>query len=221
MLRVRGSLGSLLVFTCNIGILISFVVGYLVSYAWRPILLLVFPIGFLLSFVNFPETPAFLLRQGREEEAQKSLRYYRNLPDDDESTGTMLKVAIEELRQMHQPSSDIETSADIGVADNSTDWSAFSELKDKLVGHLNSLHFLLTDTRHGRKALVIGVALIVSSMLCGCFVLLTYSADVFFQSGITMSSNLAAILMGVIQLCGAYVSTVLVDRTGRKVRLIS
>lgn len=121
--RVRGRLGSLLVFSCNTGILISLVVGYLVSYAWRPILLIGFPVVFLLTFVNFPETPAFLLRQGREEDAQKSLRFYRNLPDNDESTVTMLKIAIEELRQMHQPSNDVNEVN----ADDSTDWSAFSE----------------------------------------------------------------------------------------------
>lgn len=90
-----------------------------------------------------------------------------------------------------------------------SDWDAF-----------NSIIVILPDTRHGRRAVVIGVALIVSSMICGCFVMLTYSADVFNHSGITMSPKLAAIILGVMQMFGAYVSTVLVDRTGRKVRIV-
>lgn len=58
--------------------------------------------------------------------------------------------------------------------------------------------------------------LIFGSQFCGCFAMLNYTADIFAQSGSTMSSNVAAILMGVVQLLGAYVSTVLVDRAGRK-----
>lgn len=47
--------------------------------------------------------------------------------------------------------------------------------------------------------------------------MLSYTADIFAKSGSDMSSNMAAIIIGLIQLIGAYMSTVLVDRAGRKV----
>lgn len=78
--------------------------------------------------------------------------------------------------------------------------------------------FIISDTRHGRRAVIIGVALMFACQLCGCFVMLNYTGEIFASSGATMSSNVAAIIMGAIQLLGAYMSTVLVDRTGRKVR---
>lgn len=76
-----------------------------------------------------------------------------------------------------------------------------------------------TDTHHGRRAVLIGLVLCSSTQLCGCFVMLIYTDEIFSHAGVAMSTNLAAIVMGIIQLMGAYASTVLVDRTGRKVLL--
>lgn len=65
--RVRGSLGSLLVFSCNIGILFAFVLGNYVSYIASPIILLAIPVAFLVSIVFFPESPQCLMKNGNEE----------------------------------------------------------------------------------------------------------------------------------------------------------
>ena len=61
-----------------------------------------------------------------------------------------------------------------------------------------------------------GVALQFLEQFCGCFVLLFYAATVFKQAGSNLSPNVSSIIIGIIQLCGAYVSTMLVDRAGRK-----
>lgn len=67
----------------------------------------------------------------------------------------------------------------------------------------------------------IAFALIVLCQFCGCFTMLNYTSVIFAESGSDMSANTAAIIIGVIQLIGAYISTVLVDRAGRKVILIT
>lgn len=72
----------------------------------------------------------------------------------------------------------------------------------------------------GRRAMSIAFALIALCQLCGCFTMLNYTAAIFAESGSDMSANSAAIIIGFIQLIGAYISTVLVDRAGRKVILI-
>lgn len=74
-------------------------------------------------------------------------------------------------------------------------------------------------TRAGRKAFIIGVALILMHELCGCFTMLNYTALIFRQSGSAISPNLSAIIVGAIQLLGTYVATFLVDRIGRKILL--
>lgn len=68
--RVRGTLGSLQYLSCNIGILIAFVLGHFLSYGMSPIVLLCLPILFLISFSIFPETPQFLLSRGLDSVSQ-------------------------------------------------------------------------------------------------------------------------------------------------------
>lgn len=64
---VRGSLGSLLVLNCNIGILIAFVLGNYLSYTTGVIVLASLPILFLIVFPFFPESPQYLMKSGNEE----------------------------------------------------------------------------------------------------------------------------------------------------------
>lgn len=70
-----------------------------------------------------------------------------------------------------------------------------------------------------RKAMLVGLVLAATNQLCGCFAMINYTATIFRESGSTLTPNASAIVVGCIQLCGAYASTILVDRAGRKVRL--
>lgn len=49
--------------------------------------------------------------------------------------------------------------------------------------------------------------------------MLTYSSTIFIEAGSSLSPNLSSIAIGFMQLMGSYVSTLLVDRAGRKVSL--
>lgn len=62
-----------------------------------------------------------------------------------------------------------------------------------------------------------GMAIMIIHDLCGAFTLVNYTAKIFVDSGSDLPPNESAIIVGVIQLIGTYVSTILVDRTGRKV----
>lgn len=64
LFRVRGTLGSLLILTCNAGILFGFIIGNYFEYFAQVKILLTVPILFLLSFNLFPETPEYLLLCG-------------------------------------------------------------------------------------------------------------------------------------------------------------
>lgn len=75
-------------------------------------------------------------------------------------------------------------------------------------------------TTVARKAMVIGLMLSALNQLCGCFAMINYTATIFQEAGSNLTPNSSAIVVGAIQLFGAYVSTILVDRAGRKVCLI-
>jgi hypothetical protein len=55
----------------------------------------------------------------------------------------------------------------------------------------------------------------------GTFALLSYASLIFDEAGSTLSSNNSAIVVAVNQLFGVYISTILVDRAGRKVLLMT
>lgn len=64
---VRGSLGSLMMLNCNVGILFAFIVGNYLSYDTQHIILASVPIIFFITFSFFPESPQYLMKSGNEE----------------------------------------------------------------------------------------------------------------------------------------------------------
>lgn len=46
-----------------------------------------------------------------------------------------------------------------------------------------------------------------------------YAAQLFIDSGAIFDANLSAIILGILQVCGTYASSVLVDRIGRRILL--
>lgn len=89
-----------------------------------------------------------------------------------------------------------------------------------LIGTNGNLYLLSVTTRAGRKALLIGMALICMHEFCGVFTMLNYTATIFRDSGSSISPDYSAIIVGAIQLLGTYIVTFLVDRLGRKILLI-
>lgn len=57
--------------------------------------------------------------------------------------------------------------------------------------------------------------------MSGVFALLSYASMIFDLAGSTLSPNASAIIVGGIQVVGVYVSTLLVDRAGRKFLMVS
>lgn len=72
----------------------------------------------------------------------------------------------------------------------------------------------------GKKAMLIGLVLALLNQFCGCFAMLNYTAKIFEDAGSSMSPNTAAIVVGIIQIIGSYMPTLLVDRAGRKVNFL-
>lgn len=56
-------------------------------------------------------------------------------------------------------------------------------------------------------------------MFSGIIVMTMYAAQLFIDSGATFDANLSAIILGILQVCGTYASSILVDRIGRRILL--
>lgn len=68
-----------------------------------------------------------------------------------------------------------------------------------------------------RKGFIISIAVILINEFSGAFILISYTATIFATSGSILSPNLSAIIVGILQFIGTYVSTIYVDTLGRKV----
>ncbi|KAG4074992.1 hypothetical protein HA402_014571 [Bradysia odoriphaga] len=189
--RVRGMLTSILSLACNAGVLLAFVVGHFFDYTIVAQILLIVPIIYVLVVVPFPETPSYLLSMNRTEEAEKSFKFYRNIKRKSQTTD-LFRNEFNELKQK------------------------FSEKNEKSIA-ASSLAWRDFSPRASRRALFIGIMIIVINECSGAFILLSYTATIFANSGSILSPNLSAIIVGVIQLVGTYISTIYIERTGRKV----
>lgn len=68
---IRGQLGSFLVFGINIGIVTGYITGAVMTYQMSAICGLLMPLIFLAGFVFMPETPVYLVRRNRMDEAAR------------------------------------------------------------------------------------------------------------------------------------------------------
>lgn len=58
------------------------------------------------------------------------------------------------------------------------------------------------------------------SQFCGSFTITSYAATIFKETGSTIDPNLSSIVMGVFQVTATYISSILIDRIGRKILLL-
>lgn len=63
--RIRGRLGSLMVLSVNIGMIMAYVSGAYVNYHWNCIILLIVPICFFISVTIIHESPIYLMENGK------------------------------------------------------------------------------------------------------------------------------------------------------------
>ncbi|CAD7088652.1 unnamed protein product [Hermetia illucens] len=191
--RVRGSLGACLVFSINIGMVLAFVSGNYVSYNVVPYMYTTLAIMHLIIFVFFPESPIYLMKLQKEKEAEASFRYFRNIRKVSQIPESF-KAELEKLKSefMEEKKKDDEAALS---------WGDFS-------------------TSVAKRTIFIGLTLMALNQLCGCFAMINYTANIFAESGSSLSPNMSAIIVGVIQLVGSYVSTLLIERAGRKPLLL-
>ncbi|XP_062707192.1 facilitated trehalose transporter Tret1-like [Aedes albopictus] len=191
--KLRGMLGSVLVISLNVGILLGFVLGDSLSYFTVPYVMLVAPTLFVACTCFLPETPYCLLKQNRTEKAELSLMFYRGVEGHFQKTDDFRKE-FEQMKKLAQLTEDPSE-------EHKLSWRDFC-------------------TKQARKGLGIGIFLMALNQFCGALAIITYSANIFTESGSDLSPNVSSIIVALIQLTGTAVSFILVDNLGRKILLL-
>ncbi|XP_011314370.1 facilitated trehalose transporter Tret1 isoform X2 [Fopius arisanus] len=181
---IRGSLGSYFQLMLCVGILLTYVLGSVVSMFVLSLISAVVPLVFFVIFFFMPETPTYYLKKGDVGAARKSYRWLRG-PDYN------IEVELETQR---------ETLA---------------------AAQRNQTSFLTSiRSRAAIKGLIIAFGLMFFQQLSGVNAIIFYSGSLFDAAGSSMDSNLSTIIVGVMQVIAVFISTLIVDKLGRRILLI-
>ncbi|KAH8391771.1 hypothetical protein KR215_002775 [Drosophila sulfurigaster] len=193
---VRGRLCSFFTLAINTGIFIGFIISSYVPYHVIPCAVVALPLLYLFMSTRFPEPPQQLLRWGREEEAQKSLKYYRNCdgPAPSAEAQRGYQKQFDEMRQAIQ-----------------------AQLKEQ-----NNESLTLADfcNKTAVKAIVTGLVLMIANIFTGTFAFINYMSNIFQAVHTQLEPNTNTIIIGAVQIVGTLASIYLVDRYGRKILLV-
>ncbi|XP_037633823.1 solute carrier family 2, facilitated glucose transporter member 8 [Sebastes umbrosus] len=179
--RVRGLLGSCVQLMVVLGIMGVYLAGLYLDWRWLAICSSIPPTLLMVCMCFMPETPRFLLSQGKRREAEEALRFLRGPDAPVEWECARLEDTYDEQSSGFQ----------------------MSDLKDPGV----------------YKPLVIGVMLMIFQQMTGINAIMFYAENIFEQAHFK-ESDLASVIVALIQVVFTAVAALIMDRAGRKVLLI-
>ncbi|XP_014251293.1 facilitated trehalose transporter Tret1-2 homolog [Cimex lectularius] len=180
---IRGTLGSFLMFSLNVGCLFCYIVGAFTSYTVLTSVCLAVPVIYFVLFLFMPDSPAYLLTKNKKTAAEKSLLWYRG--------GDIVRTEKD------------LTSFQTRVCQKKASYFSLIENKGRIKGMALSLGF------------------IAGQQFCGILAILTYSVTIFKESGSSISPYHSAIVVGSLQCIASFTSSILVDKAGRRVLLMT
>lgn len=155
-------------------------------------------IDVVLSYAVLPIVASI----GNTKEAEKSLRFYRNVPakaateapqtSSSSITPKPFEHELAKLKAMQLISQRLQTSGQPAVG-----------IRDFMC-----------------RPFAIGCVLMWAHEFCGIFTMCSYASMIFARSGSSMSPTVSTMIVGATQFVGSYTSTMLVDRLGRKVHAL-
>ncbi|XP_077283218.1 uncharacterized protein LOC143909189 [Arctopsyche grandis] len=199
--RTRGALGSLMVFSINAGILAMYIMGAYLNYNTCLSIMITVPIIFFVIMLKMPETPVFLVKQKKDEEAMKAIAWLRREPLD----GHVVRRVLSKLK--HENQLGLKKSEDL-------------EKVPTTQKEVSSWKFLITSVPTLR-AFAVCFCLLTIQVCTGIFAIVTYANDIFRQAGSNLSPGISSIIVGALQLIGSTIGSFTIEKTGRKVLLIS
>lgn len=99
----------MLILTLNTGILLGYILGRYFIYFIFPWVVIGFPVIFMLGFSFVPETPIWLMKHKRINEAEQSLRFYRGISRDQIEISKEFNEELEQLKHFAEIKTVLET----------------------------------------------------------------------------------------------------------------
>ncbi|XP_075985347.1 facilitated trehalose transporter Tret1-like [Anticarsia gemmatalis] len=214
---IRGTLASSSMFLYCSGTLLSYIIGWALTYR----IILFFMMGFSLAATVLiflvVESPVYFLRQNREEDAKLSIAKYRGVP----VTSMLVLDELAKLKQLVMPSVQL-------VSVIETDPKALEAEKEKLNSEENDQEVqqstpsfkLLFVQPASRWAFTVVITVISMQVLMGIVPVQVYAKTVFTETD-PSKADMYTVLFAVFLFFGTGVTGVVADKAGRRVLLIA
>ena len=208
-MRLRGALGVLFNLQVDNGILFVYVVGAYVSYIWLCIACAIIPAVSFLTFIWMPESPIYLASKGKKIETEKSLHWLRGARY---VTNYDLKPELERIQKFVSQSK----------SESPSQGASSRDIPAHIVFLMKEIpkHLFTLSSSPTKRAVNIVCWLMIFRQVNGINAVIFYTVDIFQEAGGSLSPFLATIIVGIVQVVATYISSLLVERTGRRVLLL-
>lgn len=186
--NIRGALGSLFILSQNLGYLVVYVIGDLLSFDVVLWICTAIPTVFMLLFLALPETPVFLIKQGKVKEARAALAWLQNTTIDDKD----LEEAIRQMEREEAQDRSMKRATWMSIVKDKATFRAFRI----------SLNVMLSQETCGY---------LVVLMYAG-----SIFEQASESISLKLSPNKQTIVVGIIQMLGSVLASCIVEKTGRK-----
>lgn len=190
---VRGRLNGAMSLLVSIGVLCGYILVEVLPVNCIAYVMTGVPIIYLIGLVRLPETPEYLIKSGKFEEAKQAVWFYKSYAfQAHQKTAQLFERDVKQMELV---------------------------LMNKERG-LTTTKITQQDLRTNARGFAVGFSLCVLCQACGCFTILNYASTIFEGTGSEMAPSISGIILGVVQIFGTYVSAILVDTVGRRPLLI-
>ncbi|CAH0718004.1 unnamed protein product, partial [Brenthis ino] len=196
---IRGTLTSGAIISYGVGLMVSYILGGNLTYHnmnYACLALVVIGV-LLLNFVK--ETPTYLMKKGLDNEAAKSIAFYRSQSPSSKEVAEEMNVLRRALNPVHESVPEEEKL------------QTESQVKEKL-----SILQFIKKSQSTRRGLVIILGLYVIAICQGLTIVQVYSEPLFEEALPSVSANLTSVLFAVTNTIAGIFAAYLLDFWGRR-----
>lgn len=213
---IRGGLATSTVTFYFIGVLVSYTFGWNLNYYQVVYINLALSILYIVMLMFLKESPVFLVKNGRDKEAAKSIAFYRRISSESDE----VKLEIKKIKRLLDPQID-------KILQNQENEETEKELLDgkekkyEVVTEPVSSWKFLMNSPSSKRALFTCLILMAITNFSGALVLQVYAEPVLKEAIPSMSEKICALCLAIIFLISAFISAILTDKYGRRPITIS
>ncbi|CAB3244890.1 unnamed protein product [Arctia plantaginis] len=215
---IRGGLTSISSSAYMTGLLLANIMGGQFDYMTMIIINLSVSVLTIMLLSLIRDSPVFLVLVGREEEAAKSIAFYRRL----DVNSDQVKAEVDKIRNTMDPKletllqeKELGQELDLKTADSLIEKTEVKKKEE----NISAWRFLLRS-KSSKRILVILLTMIAMTILTGGIILQVYTEPLFAEAAPSMSANQCAIFAAINSFISSLVNMVVIDRLGRKAILM-